>query len=147
MRITKRTRSTVRKIMASLGVLGAAAAVAGLGTYGSFTDSTAPVSTGIGTAVLDLALDQPAGAAAIPVSTSNFLPGDSLTRALDLSNAGGARLSSVTLGRDGRAFQPPHHGHEPGTPARRPPVLGRLDGGDLPHPGPPTAAPARSRRC
>ena len=82
MRITKRTRSTIRKIVASLGVLGVAAAVAGLGTYGSFTDSTAPVSTGIGTAVLDLALDQPAGAAAIPVSTSNFLPGDSLTGAV-----------------------------------------------------------------
>jgi len=98
MRITTRTHSTVRKVVASLGVLGTAAAVAGLGTYGSFTDSTTPVSTDIGTAVLDLALDQPAGAAAIPVSTSNFLPGDSLTRALDLSNAGGARLSSVTVG-------------------------------------------------
>ena len=95
---TTRTRSTIRKIVASLGVLGAAAAVAGLGTYGSVADSTTPVSTDIGTAVLDLALGQPAGAAAIPVSTSNFLPGDSLTRALDLSNAGAARLSSVTLG-------------------------------------------------
>ena len=146
MRITKRTRSTVRKIVASLGVLGVAAAVAGLGTYGSFTDSATPVSTGIGTAVLDLALDQPAGAAAIPVSTSNFLPGDSLTRALDLNNAGGARLSSVTLGV---TAGPPTS--SPRTRARdssSPSAGARSPGCRHPlRPGPPTAALARSRRC
>ncbi len=39
--------STARKVVGSLGVIGAAAAVAGMGTFGSFADSTTPVATTI----------------------------------------------------------------------------------------------------
>jgi Camelysin metallo-endopeptidase len=97
MSTTARRDGTARKILASLGVIGAAAAVAGLGTYGSFTDSTTKVTTSVQAAILNLDLSQPSGVAAIPTTTSDFVPGDSLTRAVDLVNSGVTRLSTVTL--------------------------------------------------
>src|SRR3954453_23395124 len=84
-----------RKVVGSLGVIGAAAAVAGLGTFGTFTDSSTPVATTIQSGTLSINLTQPGFA--VPVTTSNFVPGDSLTRAVNLVNAGSAALGSVTL--------------------------------------------------
>jgi hypothetical protein len=95
---TAKNRSTARKVVGSLGVIGAAAAVAGLGTFGTFTDSTTPVSTEVTTGKVDINLAQPA--AAIPATTANFVPGDSMTRAVTLTNNGTAALSSVTLNVD-----------------------------------------------
>jgi hypothetical protein len=91
-----RRATTTRKVLGSLGVLGAAAAVAGLGTFGTFTDSTTPVTTEVATGSVDINLTNPGHA--IPVTTSGFVPGDSLTRAVTLTNAGTSPLSSVTLG-------------------------------------------------
>ena len=85
------------QVLGSLGVIAAAAAVAGLGTFGTFTDSTTPVATTVQTGTLDINLNTPAGGYAIPVTTSNFVPGDSITRAVTLSNDGTSALSSVTL--------------------------------------------------
>ena len=90
-------RSTTRKVVGSLAILGTAAAVAGLGTYGNFTDSTTPLNTTVETGTLSINLAQPAGAVAIPVTTSNFVPGDSMTRAVNLINDGGSGLGSVTV--------------------------------------------------
>jgi spore coat-associated protein N len=87
---------TARKILGSLGVLGATAAVAGLGTFGTFTDSTTPISTEVASGKVDINLANPGHA--IPASTTGFLPGDSMTRAVTLTNAGNSDLSSVTLG-------------------------------------------------
>jgi hypothetical protein len=89
------TSSTARKVVGSLGVLGTAAAVAGLGTFGGFTDSTTPVATTIQSGTLSIDLSQVG--AAVPVSTTGFLPGDSITRAVNLVNDGNAPLGSVTL--------------------------------------------------
>ncbi|WP_448624882.1 TasA family protein [Geodermatophilus sp. URMC 64] len=94
---SKTRRSTTRKVVGSLAIAGTAAAVAGLGTFGTFTDSTTPVATTVQTGTLDINLNQPAGAYAIPVTTPNFVPGDSVTRAVNLSNDGSTALSSVTL--------------------------------------------------
>src|SRR3954469_17528958 len=88
--------TTARKVVGSLGVIGAAAAVAGVGTFGTFTDSTTPVKTTIDSATLDINAG-PVGAA-IPVTTDGFLPGDSLTRAVNLVNSGTSPLGSVVLG-------------------------------------------------
>ncbi|TQN44265.1 camelysin-like metallo-endopeptidase [Blastococcus colisei] len=89
------TSSTARKVVGSLGVIGAAAAVAGMGTFGTFTDSTAPVTTTVssGTVNIDLA----AAGEAIPANVAGFVPGDSLTRAVNLVNAGTSALESVML--------------------------------------------------
>jgi len=89
------TSSTARKVVGSLGVLGTAAAVAGLGTFGNFTDSTTPVATTIQSGTLSIDLSQQG--AAVPVSTTGFLPGDSITRAVNLVNDGNSPLGSVTL--------------------------------------------------
>ncbi|TYP82797.1 TasA family protein [Blastococcus xanthinilyticus] len=91
---TTTTSSTARKVVGSLGVLGAAAAVAGMGTFGSFTDSTS-VDTTITSGTVSIDLTQPA--AAIPVTTAGFVPGDSLTRAVTLKNDGNTGLASVGL--------------------------------------------------
>jgi hypothetical protein len=90
-------RNTAKKIVGSLAVLGTAAAVAGLGTYGNFTDSTTPLNTTVDTGTLSINLAQPGGAVAIPVSTTGFMPGDSMSRAVNLVNDGGAALGSVSL--------------------------------------------------
>ncbi|MGY1808175.1 TasA family protein [Blastococcus sp. SYSU D00669] len=94
---SKTRRSNTRKVVGSLAIAGAAAAVAGLGTFGTFTDSTTPVATTVQTGTVDINLNQPSGAYSIPVTTTNFVPGDSLTRAVNLTNDGSSALSSVTL--------------------------------------------------
>ncbi len=93
---TKTTnRSTARKVVGSLGVIGAAAAVAGMGTFGSFTDSSTPVATTIQSGTLNIDVTQQGFA--VPVTTAGFVPGDSLTRAVNLINSGNVALGSVTL--------------------------------------------------
>ncbi|RBY89322.1 TasA family protein [Blastococcus sp. TF02A-30] len=84
----KVTSSTARKVVGSLGVIGAAAAVAGMGTFGSFTDSSTPVNTTIQAGTLNI--DVTAARYAFPVTTSNFVPGDTMTRAINLKNSGDA---------------------------------------------------------
>jgi hypothetical protein len=95
MSTTVRNSATARKVVGSLGVIGAAAAVAGMGTFGSFTDSTTPVNATINSATLDINAG-PVGAS-IPVTTEGFVPGDSLTRAVNLVNSGTSPLGSVSL--------------------------------------------------
>jgi hypothetical protein len=87
--------STARKVVGSLGVIGAAAAVAGLGTFGTFTDSSTPVATTIQSGTLSIDVTQQGFT--VPVTTSNFVPGDSLTRAVNLVNDGSSALGSVSL--------------------------------------------------
>ena len=90
-------RSTTRKVVGSLAILGTAAAVAGLGTYGNFTDSTTPMNTTVGTGTLSINLAQPGGAVAIPLTTTGFVPGDSMSRAVNLINDGGSALGAVNV--------------------------------------------------
>jgi hypothetical protein len=90
------TRGTTRKVLGSLAVIGAAAAVAGLGTFGTFTDSTTPISAELTSGTVSIDLAQPS--ALIPATTTGLLPGDSITRTLTLTNDGNSPLSSVHLG-------------------------------------------------
>jgi Camelysin metallo-endopeptidase len=90
-------RGTARKVVGSLAILGTAAAVAGLGTYGNFTDSTTPMNTQVDTGTLSINLAQPGGVVTIPAITTDFVPGDSMTRAVNLINDGGSALGSVSL--------------------------------------------------
>ncbi|HEV7187136.1 MAG TPA: TasA family protein [Blastococcus sp.] len=85
-----------RKVVGSLGVLGAAAAVAGLGTFGTFTDSSTPIASTISSGTVSINLTQQGFT--VPATTSNFVPGDSLTRAVNLTNAGSSNFGSVSLG-------------------------------------------------
>ncbi len=82
-----------RKVVGSIAIIGAAAAVAGMGTFGSFTDSTTPVDTTIQSGTLSINVNQTGYA--VPVTTAGFVPGDSLTRAINLVNDGSAPLGSI----------------------------------------------------
>ncbi len=95
-RVPVRRRDTVTKVLASLAVLGIAGAVAGLGTYGAFSDA-APVTTSVQSARVDLTIGVPSGGATIPAPASNFVPGDSMTRAVDVVNVGTVPVAAVTL--------------------------------------------------
>jgi hypothetical protein len=88
--------ATAKKVLGSLGIVGAAAAVAGMGTFGSFTASTTPASTTVNSGTLSINLTQQGYA--IPATTSNFVPGDSMTRAVNLVNNGSTPFGSVALG-------------------------------------------------
>src|SRR3954463_12205403 len=90
-------RDTARKILGSLGIISVAAAVAGLGTFGTFTDTTS-VDTTVQAGTLSINVGVPGGIPhVIPVTTSGFLPGDSLTRPLNLDNDGTLALAAVNL--------------------------------------------------
>ena len=81
-------RSTTRKIVGSLAILG---------TYGNFTDSTTPMNTTVDTGTPSINLAQPGGAVAIPLNTTGFVPGDSMSRAVNLINDGGSALGAVNV--------------------------------------------------
>ena len=90
-------RVTVAKLMGSVGVLGAAAAVAGMGTFGAFTDSTTPAAVSIDSGVVSIALSAADGTASVPLSFAGVVPGASVTRPIDLVNDGTSALASVDL--------------------------------------------------
>lgn len=87
---------TTRKILLSIGAVGAAASIAGLGTFATFTDTdSASATITAGTVTIDLA---DAGANnRLNVGASGMVPGDSLQRRVVLTNDGNQNLASVTL--------------------------------------------------
>jgi hypothetical protein len=93
---TTTRRRTGLKIVGALSVVGAAVAVAGLGTFGQFTDSTSPVNTKVDTGVVSVDVSSPAGAA-VPFSGGMMLAGDSRSALVDLVNDGTTPLASVSL--------------------------------------------------
>ena len=93
---TATRRRTGLKIVGAISAVGAAVAVAGLGTFGQFTDSTSPVNTRVDTGVLSVDVSSPAGAA-VPFSGGMMLAGDARSALVDLVNDGTTPLSAVTL--------------------------------------------------
>jgi hypothetical protein len=88
-------RTTSGKILASVALVGSAAAVAGLGTYGAFT-STTTANAAVEAGTVAIALDSaPNSSLNLPVS--GLLPGDTVERLVDLTNTGTVDLSSVYL--------------------------------------------------
>jgi spore coat-associated protein N len=91
------SKSTAFKVMASTALLGAAAATAGLGTFGTFTSTTSAnhqASTGAVSIVLGTA-----GSATnrLTIGASGMVPGDTIQRAVQLSNTGNQGLASESL--------------------------------------------------
>jgi hypothetical protein len=82
MRIGNRT--ITGKILASVVLVGAAASVAGLGTYGSFTSSTsASESVSNGKVVLTSA----SGVRGLSIAATNLVPGDTVQRSIVLTRS------------------------------------------------------------
>ena len=91
---------TLLKILGSFAVLGAAASIAGLGTFASFTSSTS-ASQAITSGTVSITLG--AGGAQtnrLNIPVSNVVPGDTIQRSVDLINNGtitSDTLSSIQL--------------------------------------------------
>jgi hypothetical protein len=92
-----RSNTSTVKVAGSIVVVGAAVAVAGLGTLGGFTDTTTAVDAGVDTGVLNIDVTYGGTSAPVPVSTVNMLPGDRISVPLDLRNSGDVDLSSVSI--------------------------------------------------
>ena len=85
------------KVLLTLAVLAAGATAVGAGTYASFTSSATagPLTVSSGTQTLSV----PAAGATnrMTVSASNIVPGDTMQRAINLTNSGNVNLSAITL--------------------------------------------------
>ena len=94
---TTSARVTAARIVATFGVLGATAAIAGLGTFGTFSDTTSPVDTAVDSGVVSVDVAD-AGSGMVPFTGGLMLPGDSRRFPVDLVNSGNTALSTVSLG-------------------------------------------------
>ncbi|HUN79320.1 MAG TPA: TasA family protein [Solirubrobacteraceae bacterium] len=91
---------TLKRLLGSFAVIGGAAAMAGLGTFATFTSSTSASHT-ISSGTVSIALGATgASTNRLTVGASNVVPGDTIQRSVDLVNNGGAgadNLSGITL--------------------------------------------------
>lgn len=92
-----RPRRSPRRALLSISLVGTAAALATLGTYASFT-STTSASQSLSTGTVTISLG-PAGTSTnrLSVGASGLVPGDTVARAVDLTNSGNQALSAVAL--------------------------------------------------
>jgi predicted ribosomally synthesized peptide with SipW-like signal peptide len=90
-------RPTTHKLLATVAVLGAAASIAGLGTYATWTSTTSENHT-ISSGTVTIALGaQGAATNRLNIGASGLAPGDTVQRSVDLINQGSIDLASVTL--------------------------------------------------
>jgi len=85
------------KLLVSFAIVGSAAAVASLGTFASFTSSTAAQAQSLTSGTVSITLGS---ANRLTVGASNLVPGDTLQRAVDLTNNGSpatSQVGSITL--------------------------------------------------
>lgn len=89
-------KSTSSKVLASAALLAAAAGVAGMGTYGGFTTSTS-ASAAVKAGVVKFDVGAAGASNRLSVAASGAVPGDTIQRAVTLSNSGDQNLTLITL--------------------------------------------------
>ena len=89
-------KSTSKKILLSLAALGVAGAIAGLGTFATFT-STTSASQSVTAGKVEIALGASGPANRLSVSATNVVPGDTINRAVDLISTSTDAMKSVNL--------------------------------------------------
>lgn len=89
-------KSTSSKVLASAALLAAAAGVAGMGTYGGFTASTS-ASTAVNSATVKLSVGADGSTNRLSVAAAGTVPGDTMQRAVTLTNAGDQAFPSITF--------------------------------------------------
>jgi predicted ribosomally synthesized peptide with SipW-like signal peptide len=96
-RRVRRAGGSLTKLVASIAVLGAAASIAGLGTFATFTSTTSASHT-VSSGTVTIALGATgASTNRLNVNASAIAPGDTIQRSVDLINQGTLDLASVTL--------------------------------------------------
>lgn len=90
-------RSFTKKALLSLGAVGVAASMAGLGTFATFNDSTS-ASQAVSSGTVDINLGD-AGTAdnRLTIGATGLVPGDTVQRRAVVSNDGSEDLASVVL--------------------------------------------------
>ena len=93
--IRRRRRST--KVLLSVAALGTAGAIAGLGTFATFTSTTSASQT-VTAGTVSIALGS-AGTSAnrLTIAAGGIVPGDTISRAVILTSASSEPLGSVSL--------------------------------------------------
>ena len=92
-----RKRRRGRKLLLSLAALGAAASIAGMATYATFTSSVSQSQT-ISSGTVSLNLGATGSATnRLNIGASNIAPGDTMQRSVDLINGGTINMASITL--------------------------------------------------
>ena len=89
-------RSTPKKLLLSLAALGTAGAIAGLGTFATFT-STTSASHSVTAGKVEIALGTSGTANRLSVSATNVVPGDTINRVLDLISTSTDAMKTVNL--------------------------------------------------
>jgi predicted ribosomally synthesized peptide with SipW-like signal peptide len=93
----QKRRSHARKLLLTAAILGAAASIAGLGTFATFTSSTSASHT-ISSGTVSIALGATGGSTnRLNIDATAIAPGDTIQRSVDLINQGSVSLASVTL--------------------------------------------------
>jgi hypothetical protein len=91
-----RLTTTRGKLIATGALLATAAGAAGLGTFGSFT-STTSASESVSSGTVSIALGASGPNNRMSVAATNIVPGDTIQRAVTMTNGGSSALSSVSL--------------------------------------------------
>ncbi len=87
----------LRKLLLTAALLGAAAAVAGLGTFATFTSAASAVQGNLTSGTVTIQLGAVGTANRLTTGATGVLPGDTIQRAVDLINSGDSALASATL--------------------------------------------------
>ena len=87
----------LNKLLITVAILGAAASVAGLGTYATFTSSAPVNQAAIATGTVAISIGAAGPTNRLTIGATGLLPGDTIQRAVDLVNSGNSNLASVTL--------------------------------------------------
>ncbi|MET3175487.1 UNVERIFIED_ORG: spore coat-associated protein N [Arthrobacter sp. UYCu721] len=87
-------KTTSGKVLASVALVGTAAAVAGMGTYGAFS-STTSASQAVTSGTVVIGLGNVNNTLSVPVA--GLLPGDTVDKFVTLENTGNSTLGTVTL--------------------------------------------------
>lgn len=95
-------KTTTGKILASVALVGTAAAVAGMGTYGAFSSSTS-ASQAVTAGTVTIALGASGVNNTLNVPVAGILPGDTVEKLVTLSNTGNSALNAVSLTTDAGA--------------------------------------------
>jgi spore coat-associated protein N len=93
----RKRRSHGRKLLLTAAILGAAASIAGLGTFATFTSSTSASHT-ISSGTVSIALGSTGSSTnRLNIDATAIAPGDTIQRSVDLTNSGTLNLASVAL--------------------------------------------------
>jgi spore coat-associated protein N len=93
-----RSRVSRGKVLLTLAVVAVGATAIGAGTYSSFTATATPASPlTVSSGTESLTIPAAGAANRMTVNASGLVPGDTIQRAVDLSNNGTEDLSAITL--------------------------------------------------